>query len=141
MWQGAHSGLPRYVMENTNNSNFDLHASSTRTAMLCFPLHIVLEGSNLTCLDFLSLDLQGAEYGVLNATDWDRLRVLVLMAEAESKQNLVLVPQILQKQGYVRIYDFGNIDFVYVKQECLEGDGKNKPWKIKKILACRCLNR
>ena len=41
----------------------------------CFPLYSILKALNITTVDYLSLDVEGAEYGILNAAfenkDWN----------------------------------------------------------------------
>ena len=43
----------------------------------CLPLYSLLLAVNKTEIDFLSLDIQGAELGVLRALPWDRIKIKV----------------------------------------------------------------
>ena len=57
-----------------------------KVALQCFPLYSVLRALNKTTVDFLSLDVEGAEYEILASTfEGDTLR----KSKAENQEDLV----------------------------------------------------
>ena len=57
-----------------------------KVALQCFPLYSVLRALNKTTVDFLSLDVEGAEYEILASTfDKDTVR----KSKAENQEDLV----------------------------------------------------
>ena len=43
----------------------------------CFPLHTYLLALNVTTVDYFSLDVEGAEYKVLQTIPWDQVDIKV----------------------------------------------------------------
>ncbi|CAG0893468.1 unnamed protein product [Cyprideis torosa] len=127
MWQGAFSGLPKYVLQNTGS----LGPESDRIEhpATCFPLHAFLEATAFSRnLDFLSLDLQGAEFAVLNAMDWSRVQVKVVMVELQSVENVSFMPRLLFSKGYLFLHRISD-DFIYVRRDLAEEFRiKADPW-------------
>ena len=68
--RGEHDGSHRWdedVKDSVQTEKFELQ---------CFPLYSILKALNVTTIDFLSLDVEGAEYGILEAAfennrDWN----------------------------------------------------------------------
>ena len=57
-----------------------------KVALQCFPLYSVLKALNKTTVDFLSLDVEGAEYEILSSTfEKDTIR----KSKAENQEDLV----------------------------------------------------
>ena len=68
----------------------------------CFPLYSLLMAAagNLT-VNYLSLDIEGAELEVLQSVPWERVDIEVLTVETVKVQE---VRQYLKEQGYVHVY-------------------------------------
>ena len=82
--------------------------------MQCFPLHSLLlaaAGAGVT-VNYLSLDIEGAELAVLRTIPWTQVDIEVLTVETEhagvlfpgSKQD---IRQYLAHRGYVHVYSLG----------------------------------
>ncbi|KAK8397082.1 hypothetical protein O3P69_004624 [Scylla paramamosain] len=74
--------------------------------VLSLPLYTILLSLNLTQLDFLSLDLEGAELKVLRTVPWERVRVRVLCVEC-NRVGASPLTHFLLSQGYYHIGNFG----------------------------------
>uniref|UniRef100_A0A6A7FVM6 Protein Star n=1 Tax=Hirondellea gigas TaxID=1518452 RepID=A0A6A7FVM6_9CRUS len=91
----------------------------------CFPLYSYLLALNTTTVDYFSLDVEGAEYKVLETIPWDKLDIKTLSVEyfhdAEGK---VAIKQLLESKGYdvyMEVTDPNNLanDFIFVKRELM----------------------
>ncbi|KAF2361870.1 Methyltransferase FkbM [Trinorchestia longiramus] len=51
-------------------------------AVACYPLYAVMQASGLTELDYLALDLEGAELQVLQTLPWNTVNITVVQVEA-----------------------------------------------------------
>jgi FkbM family methyltransferase len=99
-------------MAGANGVAFDtgIHPDSKEVASVrvpCVPLSELLRRNNVRRINFLSLDVEGAELKVLQTVDWSALQVDVLMVEAELSQNsqFALAPSELRgKIDAVRAY-------------------------------------
>jgi FkbM family methyltransferase len=71
-------------------------------------------------VDFIKVDVEGAEGAIVRSTDWRQLRPRVLLLEATRPWSSVLTNQewepILLEQGYVRVF-FDGINCFYVPEE------------------------
>ncbi|CAG0893242.1 unnamed protein product [Cyprideis torosa] len=93
--------------------------------LICFPLDEFLEMAGISKnLDLLSLDVQGAEIGILETMDWSKVDIKVILVELETPKNLKRVPPFLEEKGYVKIEKL-NRDFVYVQKSLLTEFQKN----------------
>ena len=50
-------------------------------AIVCFPLNSIMAALNVSCVDYLSLDVEGPELEILHTIDWSRLRIDVITVE------------------------------------------------------------
>ncbi|KAK8747571.1 hypothetical protein OTU49_016464 [Cherax quadricarinatus] len=86
----------------------------------CFPLYSLLLALNSTHVDFLSLDVEGAELQVLKTVPWESVSIDVLCVEhrhvPEGSQALATF---LQEKGYKLFSTLGD-DFIFVKTSLLE---------------------
>jgi len=57
-------------------------ASKTPEVLVnCFPLNTIMASLNVSHVDYLSLDVEGAEIDILRTVDWTRLRIDVITVE------------------------------------------------------------
>ncbi|XP_076049318.1 protein Star-like [Oratosquilla oratoria] len=98
-----------------------MHALSSKSysKVQCFPLASYLSLLNVSTVDFFSLDVQGAEVGILEAFPWDTvtLRVLVVEHYATGKpQGALDYPFIdfLTKKGFRLLGAVGEPDYFFV---------------------------
>ena len=47
----------------------------------CFPLYSVLKALNISAVDYFSLDIEGAEFVVLNTIPWEKVNMTLLSIE------------------------------------------------------------
>ena len=50
----------------------------------CFPLYSLILALGNPRIDFLSIDIEGAELGVLNTVPWDLVEIELVMVEVAS---------------------------------------------------------
>ncbi|XP_068234059.1 protein Star-like [Palaemon carinicauda] len=102
---------PRYdgFFEAAENSYFLVH---------CFPLESYLRALNVTTVDFLSLDIQGSEQGVLKSFPWRDIIVRMVVAELPAEEKDMV--DFMEDQGYFwlnskeRLYDE---EFIFVRNK------------------------
>ena len=86
-----------------------------KTQTECFPLYTLLVAVGIEKkLDFLSLDIEGAELKVLSTIPWDKVDIELLMIESNHIDNTAL-DQIMKKAGYAFVKTLGGIDKIYRK--------------------------
>ena len=85
-------------------------ASQNTTEMQCFPLYSLLMAAagNVT-VNYLSLDIEGAELLVLKTLPWDKLDIEVLTVETAHAGEVFPgttedIRQLLRDRGYVLVY-------------------------------------
>jgi FkbM family methyltransferase len=97
----------------------------------CAPLSAILEAQGVTHVDFLSIDIEGAEVSALAGNDWDAVPVSVLLTESVwSNEQLDML---LHDAGFWRVSDIGYNDDVYVRVRPLlkfrtEGANRKLNW-------------
>ena len=52
-----------------------------KVAVVCFPLNAIMAALDVSHVDYLSLDVEGAELDVLRTVDWTRLHIDVITVE------------------------------------------------------------
>jgi len=88
--------------------------------MQCVPLYSVLLALDNPRVDFMSLDIEGADMQVLKTIPYDKVDISVLMIEVEHLGEIFegdndTLRQFLHEKGYV-FYRRLNIDDIYIKQ-------------------------
>ncbi len=109
----ADLGMSRVIMDEG-------HAESARMVP-CDTLQAIVDAhSHGRPVDFIKIDVEGAEAAIVHATDWRRLRPRVLLLEATRPWSSMLSNQdwepVLLQQGYVRAY-FDGINCFYIPEE------------------------
>ena len=77
-YRGSESGLGQLLYSAGPSSE---RPKQSDRQVPCFPLESLLAAINQTRVDYLSLDVEGAELDVLKAIPWDSLDVSVLSVE------------------------------------------------------------
>lgn len=62
----------------------------------------IFKGNNIYHIDFLSLDVEGAELNVLNGINWDEVNIEIILIETPSNSPSI---QLLKHKGYEHIQD------------------------------------
>ena len=89
--------------------------------MTCLPLTSIIEAYGNTVIDYLSLDIEGAELQVLQSLDFEKVDIKVISVETNKigtmfDGSLTQLDYFLRRNGYVK-YAQLNIDALYVKKE------------------------
>jgi len=103
--------------------------------MQCFPLYSLLMATGHKTVNYLSLDIEGAEFSVLQTIPWDKVDIEVLSVETNhageifpgTKQE---IRDYLADKGYVYARTV-EIDDVFVRKDLYEG--KYKPDQKKEV--------
>ncbi|MCL4146109.1 UNVERIFIED_CONTAM: hypothetical protein GTU68_035736 [Idotea baltica] len=102
---------------SSSYDNFHARASSIPlySTVQCFPLYSYLLALNKTNIDLFTLDVQGAETGIIETIPFDKIKVKVFIIEhaTETKYDRNFV-QFFDKQGYQLIACAGEPDYVFV---------------------------
>ena len=85
---------------------------SGRVFVPCFPLHLVVERIHRKTVDYWSLDTEGSEAGILNATDFGRVEVGLITVEHNgihaARSNIQAV---LTRAGFERVVKKSQDDY------------------------------
>jgi len=97
--------------------------------MQCFPLYSLLMASGNRTVNYLSLDIEGAEFQVLQTIPWDKVDIEVISLETNHAGEVFPgsqeeVREYLTSQGYVLVNTV-EIDDIFVRGDLL--DGKYSP--------------
>ncbi|XP_060595393.1 protein Star-like [Ruditapes philippinarum] len=86
----------------------------------CHPLILILQAINRFEVDYFSLDIEGAEYGVLSLLPWERIKVNIFSIEHNKwpggKLNLI---KFMEKRGYKLLTEIKRVgvapDYIFKK--------------------------
>ncbi|XP_047484629.1 uncharacterized protein LOC125036211 [Penaeus chinensis] len=84
-----------------------------KTEVLCLPLYSILAAARLTSLDFLSLDVEYVEMGVLSSLPWDKVDIKVFAIEHLTEEDL---EAFMSERGYSLFARQGE-DWVFIKRK------------------------
>ena len=73
--------------------------------MPCYPVMSLMLAMNVTKLDFFSLDVEGAEYPILDTLPFDRLDVSVLAVEVAHGRSRTDTKDMMKRKGYTAHQD------------------------------------
>jgi len=101
--------------------------------MQCFPLYSLLMAAGNRTVNYLSLDIEGAEFMVLKTIPWDKVDIEVMTIETNhageifpgTKQE---IRDYLADKGYVYAHTV-EIDDVFIRRDLYEGKYKPDPVK------------
>jgi len=89
------------------------HGGSVRVIEVdCCTLNEVIAGHGITAIDYLSIDVEGAEHSILDAFDFDLCQVRVIGVENNYRDRRI--PRLLSKEGF-RFHSIVGDEF-YVRQ-------------------------
>ena len=94
--------------------------------MQCFPFYsLLMATAPNTTVNYLSLDIEGAEFQVLQTIPWDKVDIEVLTVETEHAGKVFPgtrkeIIQYLGEQGYVHVTSI-SVDDVFVRKDLFEG--------------------
>ena len=81
----------------------------------CYPLYSLLLAVNQAKnVDFLSLDLEGAELAVLKTIPWEKVNIKLIMVEMNHSDKY-LIFKLLTEAGYSLIELINDQDAIFVK--------------------------
>ena len=84
--------------------------------MQCFPLYSVLLALDNPIVDYFSLDVEGAELGILKTIPWDKVDIRVLTIEFNNRQeDKDKMMDFLRQKGYRLEQQIMEQDLVFVK--------------------------
>ena len=87
----------------------------------CFPLYTILMVLGNPQVDFISLDIEGAEMPVLKTIPWDKVNIRALMIEVNHmgkvfEGSLKDLEQFLDESGF-KFYKSVKIDNIYIRKD------------------------
>ena len=104
---------------NVQGSEMYVHQRTIR--MQCFPLYSILKAIGNPRVDLFSLDIEGAEFQVLQTIPWDKVDIRVILVEVAHlgkvfEGNLKDFEDFLAAKGY-KFYQSIEVDNLYVKND------------------------
>ncbi|KAK2721929.1 hypothetical protein QYM36_002483 [Artemia franciscana] len=91
----------------------------------CFPLYSILLALNQTVVDYFSLDVEGAELGVLRTIPFDKIDIKTLSVEfIHSAEGKAAIREHMEDRGYKMVQEITHPDwlandFIFVKESLL----------------------
>ena len=85
----------------------------------CFPLYDILEAVGNLVVDFFSLDVEGAEQGVLETIAWDKVDIKLILVEIEHSDKNAIVT-FMKSKDYVVVQNIKAQDILFAKRGYLE---------------------
>ncbi|XP_042862707.1 uncharacterized protein LOC122247478 [Penaeus japonicus] len=82
----------------------------------CIPLYTIVKAMGIKHIDFLSLDVEGAELGILDTVPWDKLSFSVMAIESSYPEQLI---KFLNEKGYRHI-DSKRRDHIFVANDSVK---------------------
>ena len=103
------------TLDTTLYDSLLLQSTKSYSTVQCFPLVSYLLALNVSTVDLLSLDVQGAEKGILENVPWSRLVVRVVVVEVvhHSVFDEAFV-EYMERQNFTLVY-FRGEDYVFVR--------------------------
>jgi FkbM family methyltransferase len=80
-FQGGHSGLNKYYDDQQRQRVNSLPCERTLIKVKCFPLQKLLDKYEIKYVDYLSVDVEGGEFAVLNSIDFSKVKIDVISVE------------------------------------------------------------
>lgn len=80
-FQGGHSGLNKYYDHQQRKRVNSLPCERTLIKVKCVPLQKILDENNVKYVDYLSIDVEGGEFAVLNSIDFSKVTIDVISVE------------------------------------------------------------
>ena len=104
----------------------------------CYPLDQVLKAIGRSVVDYWSLDTEGSEVKILNATDFDAIEVGLITVEHQRKRpKRNAIHTVLESRGFKRVR-CDNLDDLYASTAYLAKRGIHVPRKYIARTASTC---
>ena len=92
--------------------------------MTCIPLMTIIEAYGKSVIDYLSLDIEGAELQVLQTLDFEKIDIKIISIETNKigkvfDGSLTQLDYLLRRHNYIK-YAQLRIDALYVKNDILD---------------------
>ncbi|KAK7055034.1 hypothetical protein SK128_024958 [Halocaridina rubra] len=90
--------------------------------MQCFPLYSYLVALNITKVDYFSLDVEGAEFTILQTIPWDKVDIQTLSVEfIHDHVGKQVIQDYMSERGYYVHSEVTHVnwlanDFIFVKK-------------------------
>merc|ERR1712176_804503 len=107
----------------------------TENKMMCQTLQSVFDAHDVTHVDYISLDVEGAELHALKGIDFDRMQIDVFTTERSGQDGNVAI-EYLKNNGYIHKFNLGE-DVVLIHQNANKAMSfiddwiKNSEWQNK----------
>merc|ERR1712098_342282 len=106
-----------------HNKLENFRQESTPRKMVCSTLQHELERNDIQHVDYLSLDIEGAEIEAMKGVDFGKTRIDVITAETNGPRGQLLI-DILEGKGFVNLFKkFGfklNLDHVFIHRDAAD---------------------
>ena len=99
--------------------------------MTCSTLQIELDRLNIQHVDYLSLDIEGAEFEAMSTVDFNRTQIDVITAETNDKQSR-RVAELLENNGFQKMDFKMKLDTVYIHRNAPELISWFQQWLIER---------
>ncbi|WIA43726.1 hypothetical protein OEZ86_010152 [Tetradesmus obliquus] len=118
---GLAAFMPEYHKQRMRNeiqaAGGEQAAGPTNTGktvnITCWPLHEIMAALGKTKIDYWSLDTEGSEPGILNATDFSKIEVSVMTVEVNDGEARAKVEKVMATKPFRLHFVLGS-DLVYV---------------------------
>lgn len=136
----GHASPPWYMKGSSYQLGFSLNSRSINeylsvgdksySVVSCFPLITYLRALNVTTVDFLSLDTQGSEKGIVETFPWHEVNVRVVVVEFIGSKTGARFVDFMERLGFTLVGQFH--DYVFVKEgdPALETLRSKNGWKL-----------
>ena len=98
----------------------DLVNKEQTVTMECDTLQSRLDDAGITHIDYMSLDIEGAEFEALKGVDWERTTFDVLTIEHPEGSGKMGLKKLLRDKGFVAKIWLNGVDMVYVHKDANE---------------------
>ena len=85
----------------------------------CYNFNELMETYDISEINYLSIDVEGAEYNILNSIDFNRIHISVIGVENNYKNHRI--PKLLMSKGFYFHSVVGDDDF-YVNKKVIKQD-------------------
>lgn len=105
---------PRHL-DRIHRETQDSHDVLRTISVLQVPLSFILNSLQLTAIDFLKIDVEGAELAVLESIDWSVVKIAII--EIEDNYGDAKTHELLREKGYILDAIFDSFVYVYAHRD------------------------
>ena len=122
-WSRIGWRMTNAILSNTSKTQFNYHREPTWShisnegpILPAITINQFLEDNNISQIDLLSVDLEGAEYDVMRTLDWDKYKPAIIISEYETVGKLdYRLSEYLDNKGYRMVHQT-RYNFIHVIQ-------------------------